>query len=169
MAKKLKFVTAKLMIGEYTGDIQADIANVVEVGLLKEGIKIETDTKTIDTNVYGMNGKVHLKTYVETAKVSSKLVEVNAESIKNATGLFTKTDNKYVLSSPSTEKVVVIEEKEENSNGEKLRYVFYPCVFSGKLEINYDDKETEIPLEFTVYADETSENGDVGMYYETIA
>lgn len=171
MAKKIKFVYADLKIAPYTGAIDTDIQNATSVGLLADGMKIEGDVNVTDIKPYGFSGKVHGKSEIESVKVTSKIIEINADSMTK-TGLFTKTgtapNEKYALTNPNTEYLLIIEEKEKNTNDEKLRYVFYPCIFSGKLELNYDEKNVELPIEYTVYADENDEEGKPGMYYENI-
>lgn len=171
MAKKLKFTYAKLKICDYTGNIETDKANAVDFGILKDGLKLELDTKVIETNAYAIHGKILLDKYIESAKVTGTLVEINADKIENLTGFIKKnidaTTGKTTLVldfTTLTDKLVIVEEKKFNANDEKYTYFFYPSSFTGKVEIAYEgDKEVVIPVEFSVYADLNTEDGDIGL------
>lgn len=168
---KVKFVYADIKIAKYTENITTDITNAKSIGILEGGLKIEGDVKVTDFKPYGFSGKIFGRAEIETVKVTSKMAELNKDSIAS-TGLFTKTGEagaeKYVLTNPNEQYLIIVEEKMKNGNDEKLRYVFYPCVFSAKLELDYNDKQLELPIEYTVYADTTDPEGKPGMYYEDI-
>lgn len=167
MSKKIKFVTAKLRLAEYTGVLETDLGNIADIGLLADGLKIEADIKTKDVKPYGYSAKVFGKNEIESAKITSKLIEINSDKLVE-TGLFELNVDKYVLKNPNKEYLIVIEETEKNTKDEKLQFIFYPCVFTGKFEMNYDEKNVELPLEYTVYADESSEDGTIGMYFKKL-
>ncbi|QAT39535.1 hypothetical protein [Clostridium sp. JN-9] len=84
------------------------------------------------------------------------------------TAAVTIDTGKYALQNPNTQYLLVVEEKEVNTNGERLRWIFYPCVLSGKFIFDYNDKEMHMPLEYTVYADENDPEGRLGLRYEKI-
>lgn len=172
MAKKIKFVYADLKIAPYTGNITTDITNATTIGLLKDGIKINGDIQTKEIKPYAFSTKVFGRNEVDAPKITAIMIELNADSIAR-TGLFTKTgtapNEKYILTNPNNEYVIIVEEKEVNTGDEKLGFVFYPCAFTGKLDLNYDNNNVELPVEYTVYADENSPEGLPGMYYYKVS
>lgn len=167
MAKKIKFVYADLKIAPYTGVIETDISAATTIGLLADGMDIDGDLKTTDIKPYGFSGKIHGRTEVENVKITSTLIEINADSIAR-TGLFTKSgtapNEQYDLANPNEEYMLIIEEKSVNANNERLQWRLYPCVFTGKLSLKYDDKEMRLPIEYTVYADENDPEGRPGVH-----
>lgn len=173
--KKIKFTKAVLKVADYNGDFEADKAALTNIGYLEGGMNIEMDQKIVESNIYGVNGKIHSDRYIESAKVTTTLAEITASKLASVTGFFKKTVNvdsteTYTLDfSALQDKMLAIEETAYNIADEKLVYYFYPVQFTGKLEIKYEaDKPTNVPLEFTVYADINDPDGNIGMKFDRI-
>lgn len=165
---EIKITKADFKIAPYNGDTKADVLKAESIGLLDGKLDIDAKPNVIEIKPLNYEAKKHVRTEYEEGKITTTALEIDDENIVRM-GIFknigTTEDPEYVLDA-NNGYVIAIEEKYYDENGKKKHLVFGPCYFTGPFKVSIDGKQTSLPLEYTVYADDAT--GKLGFYKKTI-